>query len=182
MDWGEIYDHLTTDPNNDDAWSALLARARGWARTRLATTDSWVIDEVAGDACSAAILKLSLARSRDSFATFVYGYFQNACRAYLRYRDDQTRRTSLDELEVPAPSSYDPDEGHLSAIKRCLDTLPPRERQAVVMRYFDEASPSEIGAVLGVNDNYARRIVFNGLQRVRACVVGGVRSRTATAP
>jgi RNA polymerase sigma factor (sigma-70 family) len=182
VDWGEIYDRLTADPNDEIGWAELLARARGWARTRLATMDTWVIDEVAGDTCSAAILKLSLAKGRETFATFVYGYFQNARRSYIRYRDDLARRTSIEELDLPAPSSYDPDEGHLAAIKRCLDSLPERDRQAVVMRYFEEASPSKIADELGVNDNYARRIVFNGLQRIRDCIEGRSSRRSVATP
>ena len=176
MEWGEIYERLTTTPNDEEGWSALVARARGWARTRLATTDSWILDEIAGDTCSAAILKLSLARGREGFATFVYGYFQNACRGYLRYRDDLEKRTSLDAVQVQAPSSYDPDESRHAAIKHCLDGLPPRERQAVVLRYFEEASPAAIAEVLGVNDGYARRIVFNGLKRIRDCVGTGTKA------
>ena len=177
MGWGEIYDSLIADPNGEDGWSELLARVRGWARTKLTTSDPWVIDEVAGDACSAAILKISLARSRDTFATFVYGYFQNACRRYIRYRDGQAKQAPLDDVDVAAPSSYDPDEAQLATIKRCLESLPARDHRAVVMRYFEEASLAAIAEALGVNDGYARRIVFNGLQKVRDCVGVGPRSR-----
>ena len=179
MDWGAVYDRLMADQNDEVAWSELLARVRRWATMRLTSADGWAIDEVAGDACSAAVLKLSLARSRETFATFVYGYFLNACRRYVQYRERRDRQVDVDEVDVPATEGYDPDDAQLAAIKRCLESLPHRDRQAVTMRYFDEASPAAIAKVLGVNDGYARRIVFNGLQKIRDCVAAeaGPRSR-----
>jgi RNA polymerase sigma factor (sigma-70 family) len=184
VDWGEIHDSLVTDPNDQAAWSEILALVRRWAVIRLPTEAVWIIDEVAGDACSAAVLKLSLARGRDSFATFVYGYFLNACRRYIQYRDRRERQVSVDEMDVPAPDSYDPAEAQLVAVKRCLECLPPRDRQAVTMRYFEEASSAAIAEALGVNDGYARRIVFNGLQKIRDCVAAGAvpRSRATAKP
>jgi RNA polymerase sigma-70 factor, ECF subfamily len=181
VEWSEIYDRLVVDPNDAGGWSALLRRVHGWARTRLASADGWVLDEVSADTCSAVALKMSLARGRDTFATFVYGYFLNACRRYIRYRDAGMKNVALDEIDVPAPPAYDPEQARIAAITTCLESLPPRDRQAVTMRYLQEASPAAIAEALGVNDGYARRIVFNGLQRIRDCVgVGGRSRRRAT--
>jgi RNA polymerase sigma factor (sigma-70 family) len=124
------------------------------------------------------VLKLSLAKGRETFATFVYGYFLNACRRYIQYRERRDNQVAVDEIDVPAPEGYDPDDAQLAAIKQCLESLPHRDRQAVTMRYFDEASPAEIAKALGVNDGYARRIVFNGLQKIRNCVAAGVGPRS----
>ncbi|MBZ5637820.1 MAG: sigma-70 family RNA polymerase sigma factor [Acidobacteriia bacterium] len=57
------------------------------------------------------------------------------------------------------------------ALHRSLATLSPRQRLAVVLRYFQGMSPREIGAVLECSEGTARSILFRSLRRLRAVLV-----------
>jgi RNA polymerase sigma factor (sigma-70 family) len=51
----------------------------------------------------------------------------------------------------------------------CLERLPERDRRAVELRYFQDARTEHIARELQVSPVNARRIVFNGVNRLRKC-------------
>jgi RNA polymerase sigma-70 factor (ECF subfamily) len=53
------------------------------------------------------------------------------------------------------------------ALHRSLALLPPRQRLAVVLRYFEGMSSREISAVLECSEGTARNILFRSLQKLR---------------
>jgi RNA polymerase sigma factor (sigma-70 family) len=79
---------------------------------------------------------------------------------------------SVDDVSLPAAPDPEPsiDDDALEWLYHCLTKLPPRERQAVDLRFFRDASQEEIARVLGVTTGNARRIVFNGVVRLRQCI------------
>ena len=58
------------------------------------------------------------------------------------------------------------------ALHRSLASLSPRQRMAVVLRYFQEMSTREIAAVLECSEGTARNILFRSLQRLRSVLTG----------
>jgi len=54
------------------------------------------------------------------------------------------------------------------ALHRSLASLAPRQRMAVVLRYFQEMSTREIAAVLECSEGTARNILFRSLQKLRS--------------
>jgi RNA polymerase sigma factor (sigma-70 family) len=62
------------------------------------------------------------------------------------------------------------------ALWRAVGTLPPKQREAVGLRYVAELSHAEIARVMGTSEEAARRNVFEGLARLRshAAVTDGV--------
>jgi RNA polymerase sigma factor (sigma-70 family) len=168
MDWPDIYQRLRRDPEDAQAWYALEARVRAWAGAELSNRGSAVRDDVVAEACAAAVMSIDKARGSDTFGVFVKGQYLNARRRALR---DQARQPQ--PLTAELQSSYAPDIRDalpLDILQECFATLPDREQRAVGLRYFDEAGSEEIANDLGVAPGYARRIVFNGLARLRQCV------------
>lgn len=53
------------------------------------------------------------------------------------------------------------------ALQRALDALPPRQRAAVVLRYYDGLSVAETAAALGVTDGTVKSQVSDALHRLR---------------
>ena len=84
----------------------------------------------------------------------------NLCRDELRSRwfRHVDRRFTPEDLPVPADV---PDAD--SALLDCVYRLPAREREVIVMHYWNELSPEEIAAMLHIN----RATVFRRLQRGR---------------
>jgi RNA polymerase sigma-70 factor (ECF subfamily) len=58
------------------------------------------------------------------------------------------------------------------ALHRSLGALSPRQRMAVVLRYFQEMSTREIAAVLECSEGTARNILFRSLEKLRSVLAG----------
>ena len=99
-------------------------------------------------------------------AGFAYGHFLNARRRLLRGM--AVVNVSIEGIDLAAP--YDDDDlDHVSLahLRDAVAGLPPRERAAVTLRYFEDLPSARIAAELGVSNMNARRIVCNGLRRLR---------------
>jgi RNA polymerase sigma factor (sigma-70 family) len=167
MDWDQIYCRLTSDDNDSLAWAALQRRVEVWARAVFWMQARHLIDDAVVDTCAGIALGLQAARGPATFAGFAYGHFLNARRRLLRVEVQPS--VPIDDLDVAAPPREEgPDVEAISSLRRALATLPPRERTAVTLRYFHDFPSSRIATELGVTNGNARRILFNGLRRLRA--------------
>jgi RNA polymerase sigma factor (sigma-70 family) len=52
-------------------------------------------------------------------------------------------------------------------LKKLLNDLSPRQYEAMILRFYDELSFEEIGAILNVNEQSARNLVQRGLTQLR---------------
>ncbi len=86
----------------------------------------------------------------------------NACRSW-------GRRQTLERLRKPAP----PDPATLVADEMwdVLQTLPPRQRAAIVLRFYEDLPDEEIATLLGCKVPTVRTAVFRGLEKLRKEVV-----------
>jgi len=167
VEWAEIYARLLRDRDDGAAWNALETNVRPWVRPAFWQLGWHVVDDAVADTCCAAVLAIERARGPATFSKFVYGHFLNVRRRVLASRQVHA---SLDDFDPPAPAEAHPADERLPVLRACLETLPARDRRAVELRYFEESSAEQIASALGVSVVNARRIVFNGLARLRACV------------
>jgi DNA-directed RNA polymerase specialized sigma24 family protein len=84
----------------------------------------------------------------------------NACRSELRRR--RTRRRK--------PSSRTTADGPDVYLADALDQLPTRQRIAIVLRYYDQATEAEIGATLGCSPAAAGALLHRGLEALRKTI------------
>lgn len=54
------------------------------------------------------------------------------------------------------------------ALERSISSLGPRQRLAIVLRYYGEKSTREIASVLECSEGTARNILFRGLEKLRS--------------
>lgn len=173
MDWATICTRLTVDANDLAAWDALEQRVRAWAYRSLRGRDPDIIEDAIADACASTVLDIRAARGPDTFRGFVQGKCLNAKKGAIRLAE--RRSVPLDGLpELPSTASADADDPRFRVLDRCLDLLPPRDRRAVELRYFSEAQAEQIARELRVTEGNARRIVFNGVNRLRKCAQAAV--------
>ncbi|MCI0465296.1 MAG: sigma-70 family RNA polymerase sigma factor [Gemmataceae bacterium] len=69
---------------------------------------------------------------------------------------------------LPSPSSAVATQEQTAAIGRALERLPDHYRQVVLLRYQEECSFGEIGQVLGLTANAARKLLLRAIERLRA--------------
>jgi RNA polymerase sigma factor (sigma-70 family) len=126
-----------------------------------------LIDDAVVDTCAGIALNLHAARGPATFAGFAYGHFLNARRRLLRVAIQAN--LSIEGIDVAAPLADDePDADAITTLRHAVAALPTRERTAVTLRYFHDFSSARIAGELGVTSGNARRILFNGLRRLRA--------------
>ena len=86
----------------------------------------------------------------------------NACRSW-------GRRQALERLRKPSP----PEATTIVADEMwdVLQTLPPRQRAAIVLRFYEDLPDEEIAVLLGCKVATVRTAVFRGLEKLRKEVV-----------
>ena len=172
MEWEEIYRRLVADANDDLAWRALEQRVHHWARAALWSRGPQLVEWAVTDTCSAIAVNLRAARGPETFSGFAYGCFLNVRRCLLRDEAAAAKTQTLEGVDLAAPQAHEgPDPEVVLRLRRALAALPVRERSAVTLRYFEELPSAAIGSALGVTSGNARRIVFNGLRRLRTHLV-----------
>jgi RNA polymerase sigma factor (sigma-70 family) len=167
LSWDELYVRLYRDPDDHVAFAALIRRVARWAERQLRTPNVLreLSEDVIAETCAAVILNLHRAYGAETFAGFVFGQFLTARRRYLRFL--RLECVPVDDVQVAQIDERGPNSDELALLDRCLLELQPRERRAVELRYYGEASSREIAEALGVTETNARRIVFNGLAHLR---------------
>lgn len=88
---------------------------------------------------------------------------------YLGWRRRRSRTSVLADLEAVATPVADPAVAHAeaSALVDELRLLPPKQRAAVVLRYYEGLSFAEIAALLGGGEAAVRSNVSRALARLR---------------
>jgi RNA polymerase sigma-70 factor (ECF subfamily) len=88
-------------------------------------------------------------------------------------RDQHRRRIRWANLRLPARASVDP--AHVterameaSIVDLALQSLDPPEREAVYLRFFEDASFDEVGRIIGKREGTARVLVHRALRKLRS--------------
>lgn len=155
---------------DEQALAALIERWRGplhaflWRRAGDAADDlfqeSWI----------------RVARARDRFdrnrrfSTWLFQIANNLCRD--RWRRLDARRRALDSLRDEtrvhgrdlAAAPLPPD----AALARCLEALPERLREVLLLRYYHDQSESEMAEILGVPPGTVKSRLFAAVRAARA--------------
>ncbi len=106
-------------------------------------------------------------------------YLFRALRRRIREATDADRRTDAlaesDEAD-PALASPSPEAEHLAREQETLDLarlhrhlldLPPRQQEAIRLRFFDEFSWGEIAGIMQMNEQSVRNLVQRGVQKLQ---------------
>lgn len=90
----------------------------------------------------------------------------NLANSYFRRRRAERRalrRAAAGETDL----HRDPDGGEAVALRRALRLLPPKERAAVVLRYYLDLPPAEVAELVGSSPGAVRVATHRGLNRLR---------------
>ncbi|GAB3433159.1 RNA polymerase sigma factor [Actinophytocola sediminis] len=151
-------------------------------RTGYLLSGDW---HLAADLTQQTLIKLYRAWTRLECVAQPVSYARKVLlRCWLDERRRVWRGAELRDGEVPdtADDSPGPDERQERAVLRAqlfrsLDTLPPRQRAVLVLRFFESLSVTETAAVLGCSEGTVKSQASRGLVALRT----GIDSRSATA-
>jgi RNA polymerase sigma-70 factor, ECF subfamily len=99
-------------------------------------------------------------RPTATFRTYFYRTLTHLC-------IDRTRKkqlTSIDDIPEVADPSLGPTENliekeHQAQIRTALDTLPPNQKAAMILRHYEGLSYAEIAQILGVTPKAVERLI-----------------------
>jgi RNA polymerase sigma-70 factor (sigma-E family) len=126
--------------------------------------------ELARDLVQDAFVKLAgrfrHLRMPDAFDVYLRRTIVNLFSSHLR-RLRLERRELARQRSTGPPEHPDVDVAERDTMWSALRTLPPRQRAAVVLRYYEDLSERETAEVLGCSVGAAKQLVTRGLTALR---------------
>ncbi len=116
--------------------------------------------------------KLHLFGGRSSFSTWLSKVAQNESLSWLSSQKRHTGHVELDT--ITGPSEQPVQESALVKSERTRDLLVeihrlnPKQRQAVLLRYFESMPVRDIGEVLECSEGQVKNLLFRGLKKLRS--------------
>ncbi|MGC1504357.1 MAG: RNA polymerase sigma factor [Sulfitobacter sp.] len=106
-------------------------------------------------------------------STWMYRVVANLCTDRLRKR----RNTALEDIDEPADPAASveqqmQDAARADALQRALDTLPDRQRQAVVLRHIDGLANPEIAVILETGIEAVESLTARGKRALVQALAG----------
>jgi RNA polymerase sigma factor (sigma-70 family) len=101
-------------------------------------------------------------KNGDNLRAWLYTIAQRKATDVVRRAARRPTR-SLDGVDPAAPAAADPEDG----LWRSVQSLPGKQRAAIVQRFVLDLAYAEIGARMGISEAAARQNVSAGLRRLR---------------
>jgi RNA polymerase sigma-70 factor (sigma-E family) len=144
----------------------MAARQVALTRTAYLLTGS---HEAAEDLVQVTLTKLYLAWGRIADRQHVDAYARRAL--VNEHRSTWRRSSRCPELltAVPPESAHDPVEydGQREAVWRFVQSLPPRQRAVIVLRYYEDLSEAETAHLLGISAGTVKSQASRALASLR---------------
>ncbi|MBN2448440.1 MAG: sigma-70 family RNA polymerase sigma factor [Phycisphaerae bacterium] len=135
------------------------------------------VQDVVQEVFVRALTALPSFREQSQLDTWLFRITVNECRRRQRWRLFRLRRHSETEHEcearVPAGPDADLlDEETFGRVRDAVRCLKPRDREVIVLRYFESMPSAEIGAVLNISPGAADVRLNRARQRLRGLLSG----------
>lgn len=147
-----------------EAW--MSARQSALQRTAFLLTagDRHAADDLVAGTLAKMYLAWGRVRSADSIDAYARKVLLNEHRA--SYRRPWRRRETVTDV-LPDRGTTDAT-GRDEALWRLVCALPPRQRQVVVLRYYEELTEAETAELLGISVGTVKSQTFKALRHLRA--------------
>jgi len=159
---------------NNAAFTALYERYYGplLGYTRSILLDAEDAHDATQNALESALRALPSRECGRPLRPWLYKIAHNEAIDIIRRRRPQTELSDAFEPQVPGPEVGFEQRGRLAQLVDDLQTLPERQRGALVMRELNGLSYDEIGGALGLTNEAARRAVFDARSALHAAAAG----------
>ena len=162
-----------------DAYAALFdaLAPRNLALARRVVANASLAEEVVQDAWLQVWRDAAaFDRSRGSATAWVTTLVHRRAVDTVRHDSAASRRDIAYEAARPAGhdivSEAAVDHDETRRVRRCLDGLTGRQREAIDLAYFGGRTYAEVATVLSVNPATVKTRIRDGLQRLRTCMGG----------
>lgn len=142
-------------------YSAALRQSRG---------DSHLAEEITQSVFTLLARKAGSLRGHPTITGWLFTATRLCARAAVR-ASERRRQLNTDISAMPEPTSGDYSDSSWSGVKLVIDDamhrLNARDREGILLRFFENRPYSEIGSVLNLSENTARMRVERALEKLR---------------
>jgi len=120
-----------------------------------------------------AFRKLRSFRRKSTFKTWLYAIGMNTCRNDLRRIVRSRKEEDVDEAGLAHEPRVEKDmlkQQRRAKMLKAMEQVPPRQRETISLRIYEEMSFREIAAVLGTTENTAKVNFHHGMKRLKELV------------
>lgn len=120
--------------------------------------------DIVQDSAYKAIKNAKSVKQEEYIETWIYRIVMNYAVDFLKRNRKEMATESLEELHHMETTDKYMDFDTI----RALDVLNEKERAVIILRFFEEKKLDEIAAVLGMNGNTVKSILYRSLQKLKA--------------
>jgi RNA polymerase sigma-70 factor (ECF subfamily) len=156
-----------------DAFNDIVLRYQGlaWKTAHRFIGDPMEAQDVAQEAFLKILEAAPRYREEGAFRTYFYRILTHLC-------IDRTRRkhpVNIDDFPnipdpSPGPTDILIDEERRTGVRGALDTLPPNQKAAMILKHFEGLSYVEIARVLGITPKAVERLISRAGTSLRALI------------
>jgi RNA polymerase sigma-70 factor (sigma-E family) len=107
-------------------------------------------------------------RNPDAFGPYLRRTLINLCRKQFRRKRVERAYLEREVRQPSSPAAVQPDVANKEAVREGLSRLTPRQRAAIVLRYYGDLSEREISERLVCRPSTVRSLIARGMQTLRA--------------
>ncbi len=138
----------------------------------LMTGDQALAEDLVHDAFIKASGRLFALRNPEAFGPYLRRSVVNLVRSHFRHQ--QVARRHLEQIaQEPAPEHHTTDTETRDALWNALQTLPVRQREAIVCRYYLDLSERETAESMGCRPGTVKSSLSRGLDALRGTLDQG---------
>ena len=167
--WRDPVERAKTDPAAfAELYDRYSARIFRFVRSRI--DDDGLAEDVTADVFMSALRGIKGYRDQGRpFSCWLYRIAANAVASHYRNRRSTL---SLDDAVDLAAVERDPadeviDRERVRAVWQAVDRLPPQQRAAMILKFSDDLTMEDVGAVLGKSSAAAKLLIYRAVQRLR---------------
>ena len=139
---------------------------------RLLVDDRETAEDVVMDAFTSLYRRWTAIRDPGEAHRYVRSCVLNGARSQLRRRRLRRRHESTNPQQEAAPNGQETNEADRSTVTQLLATLPYRQRQVLVLRYFVDLTEAQIAYELGVSPGSVKTHASRGLAALARALEG----------
>ncbi len=160
---------LTQSKRRDEVFRILFTRHKDYIY-RLACGfigDSGLAEEITQEVFVRIFKGQSRWRPRAKFTTWIYRMTINTSRELARRKNREAKLIDKIKLENPKEYPVDPEDSRQATLQRILAQLPTRQREAVVLRYYEKLSIRETAKIMGCRQGTVKSHLHKALKNLR---------------
>jgi RNA polymerase sigma-70 factor (ECF subfamily) len=171
--WRDPVERAKTDPAAfAELYDRYSARIFRFVRSRI--HDDGLAEDITADVFMSALRGIKSYRDQGRpFSCWLYRIAANAVASH--YRNHRSPLSLDDAIDLPSPCPDPVDEvvarDRLRAVWEAVDRLPPQQRAAMILKFSDDLTMDDIGAILGKSSAAAKLLIYRAVQRLRAELV-----------